>query len=116
LIFIYNQQARYDDARSVIARLQHRFPRNRLLWLELASTELRAGRPGEARAAIEQGLRMLDTDPRPRAFGEVARWHYLYGLSLARMQQTDASRQQFLIALRADGPYAMKAKAALERK
>lgn len=87
LIVIYNQQARHDDALRVIGRLQQRFPRNRLLWLEAATTQLRAGRAAEARASIEHGLRMLDADPRPRAPGELARWHHHYGIAQAVLQQ-----------------------------
>ena len=74
LIVIYNREARYDDALRVIRQLQHLYPRNRLLSLEAGSTALRAGRFGEARAAIEEGLERLSRDPRPRALGEEARW------------------------------------------
>lgn len=115
LIFIYNQQARYEDALAVIARLQQRFPRNRLLWLEAANTELRAGRAADARRSIESGLRMLDTDSRPRAFGELARWQYFYGVSLAQLNQVEAANQQFRAARDGDGVFAAKAKAALGR-
>ena len=89
LIVIYNQQQRYGDAVAIIHRLQVLFPRNRLLWLEAACTQLRAGRAAEARASIEHGLAMLDADPRPRADGEVARWHYHYGVALARLSQIE---------------------------
>lgn len=102
LIVIYNQQARYADALTVIDRLQRRFPRNRLLWLEAASTELRAGRPADARVSIERGLAMLETDTRPRAFSELARWRYHYGVSLARLHQVDAAHQQFTAALQGE--------------
>ncbi len=54
LIVIYNREARYDDALRVIGELQRRYPRNRLLWLEAASTALRASRPADARRAIEE--------------------------------------------------------------
>lgn len=99
LIVIYNQQGRYDDALSVIGRLQRAFPRNRLLWLEAASTQLRAGRAADARDSIERGLRMVETETRPLAFGELARWRYHYGVSLARLHQVDAARQQLQAAL-----------------
>src|SRR6202022_5082270 len=73
LILLSNREARYDDALRVIGELQKRFPRNRLLWLEDGSTELRAGRPDQAKAALEEGMERLSRDPRPRAFGEDAR-------------------------------------------
>src|SRR5215831_4615700 len=57
LVLLYNREARYDDALSVIRRLQELYPRNRLLWLEAASTALRAGRASDARAFVEDGMR-----------------------------------------------------------
>ena len=42
LVVIYNRETRYEDALRVIGELQRQFPRNRLLWLEQASTALRA--------------------------------------------------------------------------
>ena len=101
LIVIYNQLERYDDALGVIARLQRRFPRNRLLWLEAASTQLRAGRAVDARRSLERGLQWLAKESRPLAFGELARWRYQSGVSLARLDQTDAATQQFRAALQA---------------
>jgi len=102
LIVIYNQQQRYDDAIAIIHRLQDRFPRNRLLWLEAACTGLRAGRAADARASIEHGLAMLDSDPRPRAYGELARWHYHYGIALARLHQSELAEQQLAAALQGE--------------
>ena len=84
LIVIYNYEERYDDTLRIITDLQHRFPRNRLLWLEAAGTQLRAGRAGDACASLEQGLRMLDADPRPRARGELSRWLELQKLAVLR--------------------------------
>lgn len=102
LIVVYSQQARHDDALAAIARLQRMFPRNRLLWLEAARAQLRAGRPSDARASLEQGLRMLDADARPRAFGELARWRFHYGVALAALRENDAARQQFTAALQSE--------------
>jgi hypothetical protein len=70
LILIYNREARYGDALRVIAALQERFPRNRLLWLEAGNTGLRAGRFADARTALEDGLARLARDPRPHAPGK----------------------------------------------
>ena len=99
LIVIYNQLARYDEALGVIDRLQRAFPRNRLLWLEAACTQLRAGRPADARLSLERGLRLLEAETRPLAFGELARWRYHHGVSLARLHQADAAHQQLTAAL-----------------
>ena len=83
----------------MIGELQQRFPRNRLLWLEAGSTALRAGRPAEARAALEEGLARLSRDPRPRAFGEDARWRYAYGAALVAMKDSAAAERELRIAL-----------------
>src|SRR5439155_26875491 len=82
LVLLYNREARYGAALGVIDELQRRFPRNRLLWLEAGNTWLRAGRPVQARAALEEGLARLAQDPRPHAPGEDARWKYAHGAAL----------------------------------
>jgi tetratricopeptide (TPR) repeat protein len=99
LIVIYNRETRYDDALRVIRDLQQQFPRNRLLWLEAGSTALRAGRPLDARRALEEGWAKLQADPRPRAFGELARWHYYIGASLVALKQGQAATRELQAAL-----------------
>ena len=93
LILLYNREARYDDALHIIADLQRRYPRNRLLWLEAGNTALRAGRPAEARTAIEEGLARLSRDGRPRASGEEARWRYAHGAILVALKDVTAERE-----------------------
>ena len=99
LILIYNRERRYDDASNAIRTLQHLFPRNRLLWLEAGMTALRAGRPQEARAALEEGLRRLALDARPRALGEVSRWHLAYGQALVQVGEREAAERALRTAL-----------------
>ena len=99
LIVIYNREARFDDALRVIAELQRNYPRNRLLWLEAGSTALRAGRAAMARQSLEHGLAMLADDPRPRAFGELARWRYHYGAALVALNDVTAARRALDAAL-----------------
>lgn len=113
LIAIYNQLGRHDDALRMIRDLQRRFPRNRLLWLEAATTELRAGRAADARLSLERGLQLVAAESRPLAFGELARWRYHYGVSLARLQQADAATQ-FRAALQASGLEWVHGRAHLE--
>jgi len=103
LIALYNQTGRHDDALKIIVELRRRFPRNRLLWLEAATTELRAGRAADARLSLERGLQVVAAESRPLGFGELARWRYNYGLALARLQHADAAAQQFRAALQGDG-------------
>jgi hypothetical protein len=99
LVLLYNREKRYDDALRVIADLQRRFPRNRLLWLEAGGTALRAGRPAAARLAIEDGLARLARDERPRAPGEDARWHYTYGAILTALNDHARAERELNTAL-----------------
>jgi tetratricopeptide (TPR) repeat protein len=100
LILLYNREARYDDALRVIGDLRGRFPRNRLLWLEAGGTALRAGRPAEARVALEEGLARLVRDDRPRAPGEEARWRLAYGTALVALKETVSAERELHAALR----------------
>jgi tetratricopeptide (TPR) repeat protein len=69
LILLYNREKRYDDALGQLATLRERYPRNRLAVLETGSTNLRAGRAAEAERLLDEGIRRLATDTRPRMFG-----------------------------------------------
>ncbi|MEO8258220.1 MAG: tetratricopeptide repeat protein [Acidobacteriota bacterium] len=102
LILLYNREGRYDDALRVIAQLQREHPGNRLLWLEAGGTALRAGRPAEARLAIERGLEKLAQDPRPRGFGEEARWRLAHGTALAALGERQPAEQVLRAALTAE--------------
>jgi tetratricopeptide (TPR) repeat protein len=99
LIVVYNRDARYDAALAVIGELQRRYPRNRLLWLEAASTALRAGRPADAKRTIEEGLAKFSADRRPRAFGEQARWHYYLGAALVGLDERTAAERELRAVL-----------------
>jgi len=114
LIVIYNRERRYDDALRVIARLQEMYPRNRLLWLERGSTALRAGRGAEAGAALEEGLAALAKDPRPRAFGEEARWRWAYGASLVLSRRPEAAERELRQSLDLEGPPWLRGRAHKE--
>jgi len=99
LIVIYNREKRYDDALAVIGELQRRYPRNRLLWLEEGSTALRAGRPANARRALEHGLARLANDPRPRGSGELSRWQYAYGTALVALHEAGGAEPALRAAI-----------------
>ena len=114
LIVIYNREKRYDDAVRAIGRLQRMYPRNRLLWLERGSTALRAGRGADARAALEEGLAVLAKDPRPRAFGEEARWRCAYGAALVLSGRTEAADRELRQALALEGPAWLRGRAHKE--
>ena len=94
LLVMYSREGRHADALNVIHQLQSKYPRNRLLWLEAGSSYLRAARPADALAALDEGLSKAAHDPRPRAFGEEARWHYYRGTALAALGNADAAQRE----------------------
>jgi tetratricopeptide (TPR) repeat protein len=93
LILIYNRERRFDAAMQTIHELQRQYPRNRLLWLEEGNTALRAGRPGEARTALDAGLAKFAQDSRPKASGEEARWRYALATALVDLRDSAAESE-----------------------
>jgi tetratricopeptide (TPR) repeat protein len=89
LVLLYNRERRHEEALKVLRGLQAQYPRNRLLWLEIGSTALRAGRPAEALAALEAGLEHFVSDSRPRARGEEARWQGQRAAALAALREVE---------------------------
>ena len=114
LIVIYNRELRYTDALRVIHELQQQYPRNRLLWLEAGSTALRAGRFDDARLSIEDGMNRLANDPRPRAFGENARWRYYRGAALVGLRRVSEAEKDLRFVLEAEGPQWLRGRAHKE--
>ena len=51
------------------------------------------------KAALEEGLARLARDPRPRAFGEEARWRYAYGAALVGLNNELAAERELRTAL-----------------
>lgn len=103
LVLFYNRERRYDDALEVIASLQQRFPRNRLLWLEGGATALRGGHAVQAEATLRHGLEMLATDPRERMFGEDRLWRYKMGAVLVALGRYAEAEGELRTALAAPG-------------
>ncbi len=103
LLLLYNRERRFDDAIAIVAELQRRFPRNRLLWLEGGATLIRAARFGEAVAMVDDGWKMLERDDRERMHGEVALWRYKRGLANVRLGRSDAARADLTAALTTPG-------------
>jgi tetratricopeptide (TPR) repeat protein len=99
LVLIYNRERRYNDALKVLATLQSRYPRNRLLWLEAGATALRAGRIDEAERSLDEGFAKFSADERPRAFGEAGLWHYKRGAVLVRLGRTAEAAEHLQAAL-----------------
>jgi tetratricopeptide (TPR) repeat protein len=93
LILLYNREKRYDDALKQLALLRETYPRNRLLWLETGSTNLRAGRAADAERVLSEGITRFADDTRPRMFGEDALWHYKRGAAMAALGRADAGAE-----------------------
>jgi tetratricopeptide (TPR) repeat protein len=102
LLLLYNREKRFDDALRVAGDLQNRYPRNRQLWYEAGATLIRAGRYGDADAALSEGLRRSAADRRERMFGEDALWHYKRGLARVRLGRAAEARADLQVALERD--------------
>ena len=74
LVLLYNREHDFDEAQHVLNDLKLRYPRNRLWWLESASTWLRDERAWMAERALLEGFSKLATDDRTRMPGEEAVW------------------------------------------
>ena len=79
LVLLYNREREYGAAQRVLGDLARRFPRNRLVWLESASTWLRGDQPRRAQRAIDAGFARLERDGRVRMEGEEAVWQLKRG-------------------------------------
>ena len=103
LILMYNREKRYDDALKQLAFLRERYPRNRLVWLETGSTNLRAGRAADAERVLSEGIARLDADARQRMFGEDALWRYKRGAARVALGRDADARHDLERALSLDG-------------
>jgi len=103
LVLVYNKERRYDDALRLLEGLRRDFPRNRLLWLESAATELRDGRPARALEFLEAGIAMFERDTRPKAFGEAAMWYGKRGAAYAAVGDRAKAEVDLRRALAAEG-------------
>lgn len=103
LLLLYNREKRYDDALKQLTTLQQRYPRNRLLWLEMGSTLLRAGRAAEAERVLNEGTARFADDQRERMFGEPALWLYKRGAARAAIGHDADARTDLTRALTAQG-------------
>jgi len=99
LVLMYNREKRYDDALKQLALVREQFPRNRLVWLETGSTNLRAGRPADADRFLTEGLARFANDRRPPMYGEQALWLYKRGTARATLGRTAAAEQDLRSAV-----------------
>jgi tetratricopeptide (TPR) repeat protein len=103
LVLIYNREKRYDDALRTLSLLRRQFPRNRLLWLESGSSDMRAGRPVQALEYFDAGIAMFELDARPKAFGEAALWYAKRGAAHAALGNRAGAEADLRKALAAEG-------------
>jgi tetratricopeptide (TPR) repeat protein len=114
LILLYNREQRYDDALKTIAELRTRYTRNRLMWLEAASTALRAGRPAEAEQFLNDGLARFADDRRRRMFGEDAIWYYKRGAARVALRRTAEAEADLTRAIGLESRTWVKGRSHLE--
>ena len=114
LTLLYNREKRYDDALAMLATLRERYPRNRLMWLESGSTNLRAGRAVEAERMLNDGFARFASDNRPRMFGEDALWHYKRGAARAAVGKAAEAEGDLRKALTLEGRRWVHARTHLE--
>ena len=79
LVLIYTRERQYDAALRILKDLRDQYRLNRLFWLEIGATYLRAGRVSEAIATLDAGILMFERDGRPKAYGEGGLWYYKRG-------------------------------------
>jgi tetratricopeptide (TPR) repeat protein len=103
LILLYNREKRYDDALRELTVLRDRYPRNRLVWLEMGSTNLRAGRAAEAERELNDGFSRFVNDQRTRMFGEPALWSYKRGAARAALGKASEAQADLKAALGVEG-------------
>jgi predicted Zn-dependent protease len=114
LMLMYNREKRYDDALAQLATLRTSYPRNRLAWLESASTCLRAGRAADAERFLSDGMTRFADDPRPRMFGENALWRYKRGVARAALGRDADAEADLRAALSVEGRPWVQARTRLE--
>ncbi len=85
LMIVYNREGRRADAADRLARLQARFPRNRLLALNAAATAIDAGRFDAAERQLADGVPTRDRLAPPEVTGEHAMWLYKRGAARAAL-------------------------------
>jgi tetratricopeptide (TPR) repeat protein len=114
LVLLYNREKQYDQALQQLEQLRTRYPRNRLTWLESASTSLRAGRPADAERLLSEGLARFADDKRERMFGEQALWMYKRGVARAALGRRPEAEQDLRHAIASEGRKWVHGRAHLE--
>ena len=91
LVLLYNREKKFDAVQRVLNDLKRRYPRNRLVWLESASTYLRDEQVAMAERTLQEGFAKLERDERGRMFGEEAVWRLKRGTARVALGPPDAA-------------------------
>ena len=92
LVLLYNREKEFDHAQRVLTELKQRYPRNRLVWLESASTWLRDERATLAERDLQLGFTKLVNDDRTRMSGEDEVWLLKRGTVRVELEKLDDAR------------------------
>ena len=114
LVLLYNREEEYGPAQRVLSELKRQYPRNRLVWLESASTWLRDERPAMAEVALFQGFMKLDADDRDRMFGEEAVWRLKRGTAQVALGKPADAEADLIAAASANARGWVSGRAHLE--
>jgi len=104
LVLLLNRERQYGQAQRFLRQLRRTYPRNRLVWLEIASTWLRDDRPAMADLSLVHGFSQLQGDDRTRMFGEDATWHLARGTARVDLGLVDRARADLSRAANGDAP------------
>ena len=114
LMVVYNREGNGSEAAERLGRLQSRFPRNRLLWLNAAATAIEARRFDAAEHALEDGLAGRAVDAPPAVTGEHALWLLKRGTARAALGRAADAAVDLTRALTTDPRDWVRARAHFE--
>ena len=114
LVLLLNREREYAQARKILKLLMKDYPKNRLVWLELASTWLRDNRPAMAELTLAHGFRRLQGDDRVRMFGEGPLWHLKRGTARASLGLYAGAQNDLMRAAKGPGAVWVSGRAHLE--
>ncbi len=114
LVLLLNREREYAQARKILKLLMKDYPKNRLVWLELASTWLRDNRPAMAELTLTHGFRRLQGDDRVRMFGEGPLWHLKRGTARASLGLYAGAQNDLMRAAKGPGAVWVSGRAHLE--
>ena len=114
LVLIYNREREFGKAQRVLTGLKRRYPRNRLVWLESASTWLRDERAFLASRDLARGFAQLAADDRSRMLDEDEVWRLKRGTARVGLGRIPYAREDLAMALERSTKSWIKGRAHVE--